>query len=253
MYYLLPKQSRDKLGSKFSTGMYLGKDPETGENYVGNATGQVVRARTMKRMTTAEMWKVGVYVHKLYQVPYEAGSAQRTVKKLPIEELTTAPLPPTAKLPDESDNTGLQDDVVMLDPPEGLHRQTSDVPVVDDDSETTDEDDDGPDTTMNDGPSTEQRGTMTGAHKRTTTDGDREEPTAQRQRICTLFHTIGNYVCNISLPEKLTKTTRYEGIELPVHVNELPEEDLGLDYEAEEMCDYEEEGRQRDGTKAYLA
>ena len=45
--YLVPRRTQvNKFGPKFEPGIYLGKDAETGETWVGTETGQSIRVRT---------------------------------------------------------------------------------------------------------------------------------------------------------------------------------------------------------------
>ena len=72
-------------------------------------------------------------------------------------------------------------------------------------------------------------------------DPDDELPDPRRRRLASLYSTLGNFLCNLHIPEKLTKKkVLYEECNLEVHVNELVEENATVDFEEEEYEDFDE-------------
>ena len=242
LQYLLPRKPRDKLAPKFQKGIYLGKCSETNESFVGTLDGQVIRARTLRRLSGDETWQNKDFLAKLKQKPFDVGTGHRSVKTSREQKDTSdqrppqAPLPPGARLPDEAPEQLAARQELAADDLEEVNMDDDDLDLDDD----GDVDMDGT-STSGTGASSSSSGTLPSAsQRRSLDDADTALPNARRQRVASLWICQDNYVCNLHLPGKITSEKQFAECHLPIVVNEVLETVAYDTFEQEEMADLEE-------------
>ena len=118
------------------------------------------------------------------------------------------------------------------------------------DDDTTDDDDD-MDVDASGLAANGQAASSTTVTVRPRTDEGDELPATSRRRIAAVIPSIGNYVCNLMLPEKRTSNYIFAACDIPVYTNEVAEELVCDNYDDDdEICDYEEQITKREAAEA---